>query len=162
MDMIRRATKADLEDILKVYRAAKAYMVASGNPTQWEEGYPDCKLGRDIEQGNLYVLCGEEGTIHAAFAFILGDEPDYAVIEEGRWTSDMPYGTIHRLGSDGELKGVFAQCLEFCKKRSRYIRADTHHDNRTMQHVLEKNGFVRRGIVHIYDGSPRIAYEYFA
>lgn len=160
--MVRKAEKADLADILKIYRAAKAYMAATGNPTQWEEGYPDCRLDRDIEAGNLYVLCGEDGTVHAAFAFILGEEPDYAVIEDGSWTSSAPYGTIHRLGSDGTIRGVFSQCLEFCKGISPYIRADTHHDNRTMQHLLEKHGFVRRGIIHIYNGSPRIAYEYFA
>lgn len=162
MDMIRKAEKADLEAILKVYHAAKAYMAASGNPTQWEEGYPDCRLDRDIAQGNLYVLCSEDGAVHAAFVFVLGEEPDYAVIEDGSWTSSAPYGTIHRLGSDGWVKGVFAQCLEFCKGLSPYIRADTHHDNTTMQHLFEKHGFTRRGIIHIYDGSPRIAYEFFA
>lgn len=160
--MIRKAEKTDLDAILKVYRAAKAYMVASGNPTQWEEGYPDCVLDRDIEGGNLYVLCDKTGAVHAAFAFILGEEPDYAVIEEGSWTSSAPYGTIHRLGSDGAVKGVFTQCLDFCKGLSPYIRADTHHDNKTMQHLFEKHGFTRRGVIRIYDGSPRIAYEYFA
>lgn len=160
--MIRKAVMTDLDAILQVYRVAKAYMAASGNPTQWEEGYPDCRLGQDMEKGNLYVLCGEDGAIHAAFAFVLGEEPDYAVIEEGSWTSSAPYGTIHRLGSDGSIKGVFAQCLNFCKEISPYIRADTHRDNKTMQHLLEKHGFVRRGIIHIYDGSPRIAYEFFA
>lgn len=160
--MIEKATKTDLPAILNVYKAAKAYMVASGNPTQWEEGYPDCVLDRDIEEGNLYVLRGADGAIHAAFAFILGPEPDYAVIEEGSWTSSEPYGTIHRLGSDGAMGGVFSLCLDYCKGIISYIRADTHHDNKTMQHLLEKHGFRRRGIVHIYDGSPRIAYEFFA
>lgn len=160
--MVRKATREDLAAILRVYRAAKDYMIRSGNPNQWEEGYPDCVLDRDMERGQLYVLCGEDGVIHAAFVFILGEEPDYAAIEDGSWTSCAPYGTIHRLGSDGTGKGVFSQCLEFCKGLSPYIRADTHQDNTTMQHLLEKHGFVRRGIVHIYDGSPRIAYEFFA
>ena len=43
--MVQKARKEDLEEILRVYRTAKEYMVRSGNPTQWEEGYPDCKLG---------------------------------------------------------------------------------------------------------------------
>lgn len=160
--MIRKAEKADLTAILKVYQAAKAYMRATGNPTQWEEGYPDCLLAGDMEKGQLYVLCDEGGEIHAAFVFALGEDPTYAVIEDGSWTSSAPYGTIHRLGSDGQMKGVFAQCLEFCKGISPYIRADTHEDNQTMQHVLEKQGFDRRGTIHVYDGSPRIAYEFFA
>ena len=160
--MIRKAEMRDMDAVLRVYKAAKAYMVASGNPNQWEEGYPECVLDRDIQKGDLYVLCGDDGTIYAAFAFILGEDPTYAVIEEGAWTSGEPYGTIHRVGSDGTERGVFSKCLEFCKARSPYLRADTHHDNKTMQHVLEKYGFVPSGIIHIYDGSPRIAYEFFA
>lgn len=160
--MIRKAEERDLEALLRVYKAAKAYMVASGNPNQWGEGYPAELLPGDIRRGNLYVLCGEDGTVHAAFVFQMEPEPTYAVMEEGAWTSDEPYGTIHRIGSDGTEKGVFTQCLEFCKTLSPYIRADTHHDNKTMQHVLEKHGFIRRGIIHVEDGSPRIAYEYFA
>ena len=57
-------------------------------------------------------------------------------------------------------KGSFSECLNFCKGLISHIRIDTHHDNRTMQHLIEKHGFVRCGIIHIYDGSPRIAYEY--
>ena len=29
-----------------------------------------------------------------------------------------------------------------------------------MQHLLEKNGFVRCGIIHLADGAPRIAYQF--
>ena len=39
------------------------------------------------------------------------------------------------------------------------LRIDTHQDNKVMQHVVEKHGFTRRGIIYIADGSPRIAYE---
>ena len=28
-----------------------------------------------------------------------------------------------------------------------------------MQHLIEKNGFQRCGIIYVEDGSPRIAYE---
>lgn len=156
--MIRKAIQADLDDIFKVIQAARARMRAGGNLTQWENGYPEKVLEEDIGGGNLYVLCGEDGAIHAAFAFLLGEEPSYAHIEDGGWASDAPYGTIHRLGSDGVVKGAFAQCLDFCKGLSPYVRADTHEDNGAMRHLLEKHGFCRRGIVY-YDGSPRIAYD---
>jgi RimJ/RimL family protein N-acetyltransferase len=39
------------------------------------------------------------------------------------------------------------------------IRIDTHRDNAIMQHLLEKNGFVKCGIIYVEDGSPRIAYQ---
>ena len=31
-----------------------------------------------------------------------------------------------------------------------------------MQHLLEKNGFARCGIIHVADGSSRIAYQKMA
>ena len=46
-------------------------------------------------------------------------------------------------------------CLEHCES----LRADTHADNKIMQHLLEKNGFTRCGIIHVADGTPRIAYQ---
>ncbi|MCI8474606.1 MAG: N-acetyltransferase [Oscillospiraceae bacterium] len=157
--MIRKAEKKDLPALERIYRAAKAFMVASGNPTQWEEGYPGCLLEGDIRRGELYVLCEEGGEPHAAFLLALGEDPTYQVIEGGSWTSSAPYGTIHRLGSDGVMRGVFSQCLVFCRRQIPHLRADTHRDNTVMQHLLEKYGFTYRGIIHIYDGSPRLAYE---
>ena len=45
--------------------------------------------------------------------------------------------------------------MEHCQS----LRADTHADNKIMQHLLEKNGFARRGIIHVEDGTPRVAYQ---
>ena len=39
------------------------------------------------------------------------------------------------------------------------LRADTHADNKVMQHLLESEGFTRCGIIHVEDGTPRIAYQ---
>lgn len=38
------------------------------------------------------------------------------------------------------------------------VRADTHRDNVIMQHILEKNGFIKCGTIVVEDGTPRIAY----
>lgn len=158
--MIRRARTQDLDDIEKVYAAARRYMAQSGNPKQWGDGYPQREmLEQDIQKGWLYVV-EEAGHICGAFAFIVGEDPTYAVIEEGEWFNGAPYGTIHRLAGDGTMKGLFGKCLSFCKGIEPNIRADTHADNKTMQHVLEKHGFQRCGIVHVWDGTPRIAYQY--
>ena len=48
--------------------------------------------------------------------------------------------------------------MEHCQS----LRADTHADNKIMQHLLEKNGFTRCGIIHVADGSPRFAYQKLA
>ena len=98
-----------------IYRLAKEYMDKSGNLTQWKPGHPNrAVLEADIAKGNSYV-CEEDGQLHAAFALILGDDPTYQVIEEGKWLEDSPYGTIHRLASDGQIKGIFAACVSFCQ-----------------------------------------------
>ena len=157
--MIRKARMEDLDDLMAVYAAARRYMTRSGNPTQWGDGYPKrTLLEADIQTGQLYVI-KRGGSVCGAFAFPMGDDPTYAVIEEGRWLNEDPYGTIHRLAGDGAEKELFAQCLAFCLGMIPNIRADTHHDNHTMQHLLEKHGFVRCGIIHVGDGSPRIAYQ---
>jgi RimJ/RimL family protein N-acetyltransferase len=55
--------------------------------------------------------------------------------------------------------GILRTAVEFCKKLSNHIRIDTHHDNVVMHNAVAKLGFVRSGIIHLANGSPRIAYE---
>lgn len=92
-----------------------------------------------------------------------GVDPTYQVIEDGAWLNDtLPYGTIHRLASSGKSKGVASAVIEWCLEHCQSLRADTHADNQIMQHLLEKNGFTRCGIIHVADGTPRIAYQKLA
>ena len=153
------AREEDLPRILEIYDIAKAYMRASGNPNQWNGAYPDPEtLRTDIEKQRLYVY-KKDGRIHGVFMLLLEEEPTYAYIEDGSWREETPYGTIHRLAGDGEVRGLFAKCVAFCESKVKYLRADTHFDNHTMQHLLEKNGFERRGIIYLKNGDPRIAYQ---
>ncbi|MGI5097333.1 N-acetyltransferase [Treponema socranskii] len=155
---IRNALQKDFDDILRIYARAREYMKHSGNPTQWGENFPpETLINDDIREKRNYVV-EADGGIHGVFAFIPGADPTYARIE-GAWKSDAPYGTIHRIASDGELKGVFAAAIAFCKTRSAHLRIDTHADNKTMRYAIEKAGFKKCGIIYIEDGSPRIAYE---
>lgn len=153
------AKEADLPRILEIYDIAKAYMRANGNPNQWNGAYPEPEtLRTDIEKQRLYVY-KKAGSIHGVFMLLLEEEPTYAYIEDGSWREETPYGTIHRLAGDGEVRGLFAKCVAFCESKVKYLRADTHFDNHTMQHLLEKNGFERRGIIYLKNGDPRIAYQ---
>ncbi len=154
------AKEEELSRILEIYDIAKAYMRESGNPNQWNGAYPDPELLReDIRKQRLYVI-KKDGRIHGVFMLLLEEEPTYSFIEDGSWREgETPYGTIHRLAGDGEVKGLFAKCVAFCEGKVKYLRADTHFDNHTMQHLLEKNGFERRGIIYLKNGDPRIAYQ---
>lgn len=159
--MIRLAQPRDLDAIEAVYAAARAYMAASGNPHQWgDSGYPHRDLlAADIEKKRLYAIT-EKDEIHGVFAFMLGDDPTYGYIEDGSWPNDKPYGTIHRIASDGQIKGMFTRAFDFCRERADEVRIDTHRDNKTMQHVVQKHGFKRCGIIYLENGDPRIAYQF--
>ena len=155
---IRKATPWDLPRIREIYEVARQFMRKNGNHSQWGKGdEPEALIEEDICQGNLYVL--EEADIHAVFAFSIGEDPTYLEIEEGNWKSEEPYAAVHRVASDGTVQGVLGHVMDYCSAQVPHIRIDTHTDNKVMQHVLEKYGFVSCGIVHVPDGSPRIAYE---
>lgn len=155
---IRKAQLGDIPEIMRIYDAARASMRRSGNMNQWINGYPSEELVReDIEQGVSYVCC-EDDELYCVFAFILGDDPTYARIDDGEWPNSEPYGTIHRIGSDGRKQGLFPLCLDFCRGMIKTVRIDTHADNAPMHHILKKHGFTRCGIIYVYDGSPRVAY----
>ncbi len=157
--IIRLAKPEELSEIQIIYDAARRFMVASGNPNQWADGYPsDALLAEDIAKGQLYVE-QINGALNAAFVLAMGEDPTYGYIEEGEWLSDTPYGTIHRLASNGAVPGFFSRCVAFCQSRNPHLRIDTHHDNSVMQHLAEKEGFRRCGIIYLANGSPRIAYE---
>ena len=158
--MIRLAKTEDLDKLMKIYEAARDYMRKSGNPTQWRTEYPPRNiLESDILLQQLYVV-EIEGEICGAFVLIFGDDPTYNYIEDGDWPNNKPYGTIHRLASGGTSKGVFKQCIDFCKTQSNNLRIDTHTNNKTMRHLIEKHGFQRCGLIFISDGTSRIAYQF--
>ena len=139
--MVRAAKEQDLPHILTIYNVARRYMRAHGNTAQWVNGYPSEELLRqDLAAGQLYVL-EDGGGVYAVFAFILGEDPTY------------------RLGSDGSHRGVFAETAAWAATQCGHLRADTHAANDTMQRCMERAGFVQCGVIHVADGTPRLAYE---
>lgn len=144
----------------KYFDTARQFMHATGNPTQWNANYPALEdLEPDIQNGNSYV-CVENDKVVATFTLIIGDEPNYQLIENGSWRSEAPYGTVHRLASDGTTKGIARACFNFCKTQISHLRVDTHKDNQPMQACFKQNGFEECGIIYVSDGTPRIAYEF--
>lgn len=165
---VRRATRDDLTELRRIYAAARAFMKTNGNPTQWGDSSPtEESVLQSIEAGECWLRL-EEGRICGTFCIQLGEEPTYAVIEDGKWQDDEPYVTIHRLASDGTAGHTLDCCLRTCEHLCiaeavsadvTTIRIDTHRNNAPMHHLLLKNGFVRCGIIHVADGSERIAYQ---
>lgn len=163
---IRPATADDLPTVFAIYACAREFQVATGNPHQWaKNGWPPEDLVReDIAVGRSFVCVDENDTVHGVFVYIFGADidPTYRVIEDGAWGKDAPYGVVHRIAADG-TPGVGGYCLCRAYEWSGHLRIDTHPDNTVMRHVLEREGFTRRGIIHVpQDDHPRIAFDRFA
>lgn len=157
---IRKASMADLDGMMELYAEARQFMREHGNPDQWGTTHPPKDMIiDDIERGKSYV-CEEDGHLLGTFYLAVETEPDYGVIYDGGWLNDAPYGVMHRVACPGRKRGVATFCVNWCLEQcGGNLRIDTHHDNLPMQSMLAKNGFTRCGIIHLADGSPRIAYQ---
>lgn len=156
---VRPAVEEDLPAMMEVYDTARRFMRKSGNQRQWINGYPGLELvSEDIRHGQSFV-CTQGEKIVAVFCFFVGDDPSYHEIREGSWLNDAPYGVVHRLGASGTIPGAGRFCLDWSFARCGNLRIDTHGDNLVMQHVLEKNGFDRCGLITIEDGTQRVAFQ---
>ena len=158
--MIRLAAMEDMAQILEIYASARVFMKNNGNPAQWGDDYPEeVMLLEDISLKQLYVM-EEKNVIVGCFVLAGGDDETYQVIKDGKWRSNLPYGTIHRIASNGQVSGVFSKCVAFASNIFDHLRVDTHADNRPMQEAVLREGFNYAGIIFTYDGSERFAYDW--
>jgi hypothetical protein len=157
---IRLAETADIPQMQAIFEAARQRMRRDGNMNQWTGGYPsDELLAADISRRSSYIM-EHEGRAVATFVMIIGRDPTYSVIYEGRWMDDIgEYATIHRIASMDGYSGVAAACFDFAWERIHNLRVDTHRDNMRMRHVVESYGFVYCGIIHLLNGDERLAYQ---
>lgn len=156
---VRTALPEDFGEIQRIYAYAREFMRQSGNPNQWRTDKPDPELIReDLRIGRSFLIT-EAGRSCGVFALLPGPDPTYSVITEGAWPDNRPYGVIHRIAGDGTARGILDTALEFSFQRFDTLRIDTHRDNRVMQHLLNRFGFQRCGIIFLEDGDPRIAYQ---
>ena len=134
-------------------------MKESGNPTQWGDSYPPRKMVEDdIRLGRSSVVT-ENGVVCGVFVFLIGNDPTYAVIEDGTWLNDAPYGVVHRAAGSPNHRGILNSIMAYCEAQVDNLRVDTHSNNHTMHHLLQKLGFQTCGTIYADDGTPRIAYQ---
>ncbi|PZU89423.1 MAG: GNAT family N-acetyltransferase [Chryseobacterium sp.] len=162
MMKIRPSTSEDIDYIMDCINTARQLMRESGNTVQWTNGYPSEELMLEsIEKGYNFLIVNNDEVV-ATFDFIIDDDPNYAVIENGSWLNNEKYGVIHRLASNGKAKGIAQFCFEWCFSQFPNIRIDTHETNIAMQKVLERLGYQKCGIIYVSDGTPRLAYQKIA
>jgi len=158
---VRKAGIDDLDAIMHIVGEARAIMRETGNMTQWSNGYPSREvIAEDIADGQAF-LCVENRETVGYFCFVAGQDPEptYAVIADGKWLNDLPYGVIHRLASGRKAKGIAHSAFEFAFSKTDNVRVDTHADNLPMRNFLLKNVFSHCGTIYVNDGSPRDAFQ---
>ena len=158
--IIRKSSLNELPVILHLRDQAREIMRSYGNTFQWPNGYPrDSMFKNDIEQGYSYIMEDENRSIVGTFALIPGPDITYNVIYDGQWLNDEPYYVIHRIASTPGSNGVLDAVLDFSEAIAKNIRIDTHEANIIMRKGLEKHGYQYCGIIHILDGSERLAFQ---
>jgi len=166
--VIIRKTKAwDIDKINEIFNEARKTIAALGI-NQWQDGYPSKEvIISDLADDQSYVV--DNGDVCATFAMLLSEEPTYRVIYDGHWiTGDdsKDYVAIHRVAILVSMRGqgiagkIISYAEDFAKAHGRKsLRIDTHRGNVVMRKMLEKNGFVYCGIIHLLNGDERVAYE---
>lgn len=168
---IRKAVIADIPSVMKVISEARETMRTEGNATQWAGPYPsEGTILADVDAGYGHI-CLYEGGIVGYFALIPGPEPTYSKIFDGEWLDKiLPYYVIHRIASVPEVHGVFKAIIDFCSSGDAgtdefgmiNLRIDTHKDNAIMRKLLDREGFIYCGIIHLASGDERLAYQRLA
>ena len=148
----RRAEEADIPAILAVVEDARTFLRESG-VDQWQDSAPGEALFRqDIADGSAWVFT-HEGTVAGVISVCRVSDPEYADIT-GRWLTDGPYGTIHRVAVSAAYRGhgLGGEMLQFAEDilagtGFASARIDTHMDNTMMRKLLETRGYTLCGIV---------------
>lgn len=158
---IKKVQMDDIDDILEIYKNSRKIMKESGNDKQWGNNKPSLEtVVDDIQNENMFKILSEAGdSIYGVFVLHGDGEPCYKRIYDGDWLNNEAYGVIHRVATNGKARGIMNACLDFSEGCYNNIRIDTHEDNKIMQHILEKNGYIKCGIIYVEDNTPRIAYQ---
>ncbi len=162
--MIRLATKQDITAIENILNDGIAYL-AKQNINQWQDGYParfDIENDIETKQGYVYVNKNE---IQGYYFLSFDIEPTYLQIFQGEWLCEEPYGTIHRFAVKAEYrqKGVAGKMIAAAGaeaiRRDCNLRVDTHEENKAMQKLIIKKGFICCGKIFTMSGDERLAFE---
>ena len=169
MNMIVRPVRPDETGrVAAIFEEAKKTIAALGID-QWQDGYPNKSIAdADAAAGISYAVT-VDGEIAGVCTLIPDGEVTYDVIEDGEWLTgndNRRYMTVHRMAVAVAYRGLGAAAclLRFAGERAELlglssVRIDTHRGNAVMRRMLEKNGFVPCGIIHLKNGDPRVAYE---
>ena len=141
----RKATCADLSQILFLYKSVVKNMISSGI-YQWSDEYPNERvLSEDIEKGELIVGISEDRIITAFVMNEFADEDYY----RAKWQyPHLSWCVIHRLCVSPILhrQGVATTVMEYAQRLAvdqgyKAIHLDTFSGNPKALNLYHKLGF---------------------
>ena len=116
---ISKTTLQDVDTVLDVFAAAKRYMRANGNASQWGDEYPDRSIVTyDIACGSSYVML-ENGEIVGTFALFLGEDESYRVIEDGAWQMIFGVNTLPEYRKHGYAGQLLRRAIDDARQQHR-------------------------------------------
>ena len=165
----RTAKPQDAAAIGALYEEAKASLRALGID-QWQRGIPSAETAAADIAAGVCRVAEKDGRVVLSYTFVPGGEADYKHIDGAWLTEGEDYAAMHRVVLTGSLRGSGAAAVlvrhVLAEARGRgfpSVRVDTHPGNIPMRRMLEKNGFVLCGKIHLIggpdDGAERVAYE---
>lgn len=163
MYLLELAQSKDVAKCYAIIKAAKKFQREQGF-IQWTDEYPNESTIRDDVDAKKGYIFTVDGDIAGYMCIDFSGEPAYANIEGG-WNTEMPYAVVHRMAFSERYrgKGLSSVALtlveDLClSKGVNCIRVDTDFQNTRMQHVLEKGGFSKCGVI-VFQGSGKLAYD---
>ena len=168
MDKIRLAKLEDANQIVELFEDAKEKFKEE-KTFQWAGTYPNIEsFYNDLENNVVYVY-ESEGVILGASTIQYSIDHNYDYID-GAWLNNEKYASIHRIvvSRKAQCRSIGTKLYQKCeeevyKNNIRNIRVDTYKLNKSMIRLLEKNDFIRCGIIYlartdVYD-RERIAFH---
>lgn len=167
----RRATKADLPLLMELLTDGKQQLAKRGID-QWQGEYPSPELiEQSIDQHHTFLVAADDNQTIGTLTIQEAPDEAYANLD-GNWLKETDaYVTIHRVAihSQHAGKGYATKLFEAVINhlieqypQVKSIRIDTHEDNKPMQGLLAKLGFVFVGKLNeVYaPGEISVVYEY--
>ena len=166
--MLRTTKEYELERVMKIIEEGREFLKEQG-VNQWQHGSPSRDvIINDINVGISYIY--EKSGELVATAMLTTFDVDYEN-HPTFWSENSSYLAIHRLATSKQFRnqGIAREFLEaiylFAKSQNiKYLRIDTHLDNKIMRKFLSRFGFEEKGIIkltmkNILEDKERVGYE---
>ena len=166
--MLRKTKEYELERVMKIIEEGREFLKEQG-VNQWQYGSPSRDvIINDINAGISYIY--EKSGELVATAMLTTLDEDYENYPTF-WSENSSYLAIHRLATSKQFRnqGIAREFLEaiylFAKSQNiKYLRIDTHLDNKIMRKFLSGFGFEEKGVIkltmkNILEDKERVGYE---